>query len=227
MSGRIKLLDSSGTKLSEENTPKLPYKYDIIEPFDDGCGTYGLEQWQLPHPQCPEHFVCDVEDLPSSVLNEEAGGPDIMLSQQAFATCIDSMNCAMLNGMTTMYGGEELKNDGTADVVLFLRQMIPHHSNAVSFLLLLPCWCSLFILELSFLPLLILSCSFVLTLGQYGESFAQVQHSSLQRFQYRGRSRTCCWMSSGANRSRDNQHSESSDPDDAGHLAKHRGDRDR
>jgi len=33
----------------------------------------------------------------------------------------------MLNGMTTNYGGEELTNGGTHDVVLFLRQMIPHH----------------------------------------------------------------------------------------------------
>ena len=134
MSGRIKLIDASGNKLSEENTPELPYEYDVIAPFDDECGSYGLEQWQLPHPQCPDYFVCDAEDLPTTVLDEEAGGPGVMLSQRAFATCIDSMNCAMLNGMTTMYGGEELKNGGTHNIVLFMRQMIPHHQNAVSFL---------------------------------------------------------------------------------------------
>lgn len=137
MSGRIKLVDASGNKLSEENTPELPYEYDVIASFDDGCGSYGLNQWQLPHPQCPEYFVCNAEDLPTTVLSEESSGAEIMLSQRAFANCIDSMNCAMLNGMTTMYGGEELQNGGTDDIVLFLRQMIPHHQNAVRYFLVL------------------------------------------------------------------------------------------
>lgn len=125
MSGRIKLVDATGNKLSEENTPELPYDYDIITPFDNSCGSYGLETWQLPHPQCPSQFVCGKEDLPTSLNG-------VQLSQQTFATCIESMNCAMLNGMTTMYGGEELLGDGTDDIVLFMRQMIPHHQNAVN-----------------------------------------------------------------------------------------------
>jgi len=132
MSGRAKLVDANGNKLSEENTPELPYEYDVITPFDDSCGGFDLHQWQLPHPQCPSQFVCGVDDLPTQILTEEGGGATPMMSQNTFATCVDSMNCFMLNGMTTNYGGEELTNGGTHDVVLFLRQMIPHHQNAVN-----------------------------------------------------------------------------------------------
>lgn len=132
MSGRVKLVNADGNKLSEANKPELPYEYDIITPFDDSCGGFDLHQWQLPHPQCPSQFVCGVDDLPTQILTEEGGGPTPLMSQNTFASCVDSMNCFMLNGMTTNYGGEELTNGGTDDIVLFLRQMIPHHQNAVN-----------------------------------------------------------------------------------------------
>jgi len=41
------------------------------------------------------------------------------------------MNCAMLDGMTTMYGGDAA-SEMINDIILFLRQMIPHHQNAVN-----------------------------------------------------------------------------------------------
>jgi len=127
MSGRIKLIDADGNKLSEDNLPAIPYEYDVIQPFDDSCGSFGLEQWQLPHPQCPTEFVCGADALPSTTPTEGA------MSDQTYAHCTDSMNCAMLNGMTTNYGGDgDLQQGGTDDIVLFMRQMIPHHQNAVN-----------------------------------------------------------------------------------------------
>ena len=132
MSGRIKLVDANGNKLNNEDTPKLPYEYDIITPFDDMCGGFNLAQWQLPHKQCPSKFVCGQDELATEVSTDRVNGTKPMMSQRDFARCIDSMNCFMLNGMTTNYGGEDLVNEGTHDLVLFLRQMIPHHQNAVS-----------------------------------------------------------------------------------------------
>ena len=46
--------------------------------------TYGLDQYQLPHPECPAKFVCDVD-----------------ARMRDFASCIDAMNCHMVVGMTT------------------------------------------------------------------------------------------------------------------------------
>merc|ERR1712037_1045588 len=42
-----------------------------------------------------------------------------------FSGCIDSMNCAMMAGMTTGI-------ESQSEVALFLHQMIPHHQNAVN-----------------------------------------------------------------------------------------------
>merc|ERR1712157_531537 len=54
-----------------------------------------------------------------------------------FGTYVDSMNCAMLDGMTVQYGGETTATSDQGveynnDAVLFMRQMIPHHQNAVN-----------------------------------------------------------------------------------------------
>merc|ERR1711935_2132 len=116
MTGRIKLLDDEGNKVSEEDEPKIEYKYDAVSEYDQKCGTFGLDSFKLPNGQCPEHFVCGGAD----------GGVDA-----TFGDCIDSMNCAMLDGMTTMYGGDAT-NEMTNDAILFMRQMIPHHQNSVN-----------------------------------------------------------------------------------------------
>lgn len=116
MTGRIKLLDADGNMLSTENVPAIPYEYDKVSAYDQKCGTFGLDSFKLPNAQCPEHFVCD------------AGSGNV----GTYGDCVDSMNCAMLDGMTTTYGGDNAGTDFTNDAILFLRMMIPHHQNAVN-----------------------------------------------------------------------------------------------
>lgn len=108
MSGRIKLLVND-MPIQAANLPHGPNKYNRPAPsdYDKSCGTYGLEEFRLPHPECPSKFVCD--------------------KSSDFAGCIDTMNCFMMVGMTTYADGG---NDG--DVALFNHQMIPHHLNAVN-----------------------------------------------------------------------------------------------
>ena len=103
MSGRIKLL-KDGKPIQSANLPQITYSHPEPSEYDKSCGTYGLSPFQLPHPECPEAFVCD--------------------SSSEFAGCLETMNCYMMVGMTT--GGNE------GDVALFNHQMIPHHVNAVN-----------------------------------------------------------------------------------------------
>jgi len=112
MSGRVKLKDADGNLVSTADTPALPYEYDMISDYDSACGTFGLDSYQVAdnEGQCPSSFVCDTES--------------------SFADCVDSMNCAMLDGMTSAFTAGP--DPETNDVVLFLRQMIPHHQNAVN-----------------------------------------------------------------------------------------------
>ena len=93
-------------------SPELGYEYDSPEKHDQQCGTYGLNQFQLPHNECPSKFVCDAPAENERLLK--------------FSRCIDSMNCAMMAGMTTSVKGTE------SEVALFIHQMIPHHQNAVN-----------------------------------------------------------------------------------------------
>lgn len=122
MTGRIKLLDNYGNMLNPEDTPSIPYMYDDVTLYDKECGTFGLADFQLPNDQCPDQFVCNID---SSYI-----GKDMSLS--TFANCVNSMDCAMLDGMTTKYGGQNLVYGGSDDIALFLYQMIPHHLNAVN-----------------------------------------------------------------------------------------------
>lgn len=70
--------------------------------------TNGLEDFQLPHPECPRAFVCDVDER-----------------MRSFASCINAMDCNMLVGMTN-------KVSSQSEIALFIHQMIPHHQNAVN-----------------------------------------------------------------------------------------------
>jgi len=117
MTGRIKLIGSDGSKLNEADTPEIPYGYDCVSKFDKECGTYGLDGFQPDmNDMCPsDGFVC----------YNGAGTIGEMV------TCIDAMDCHMLNGMTVVYG-DEGKDARMNDVILFLRAMIPHHQNAVN-----------------------------------------------------------------------------------------------
>jgi uncharacterized protein (DUF305 family) len=109
MSGRIKFVDSEGDALNDADFPSIDYTYDEPSAYDQSCGTYNLGDFQLPHPECPEKFVCN---KPEGVVGK-------------FGECLDSMNCAMAVGMTTNV------NQGSA-IALFNHQMIPHHQNAVN-----------------------------------------------------------------------------------------------
>ena len=109
--GRIKLLKNDVAVKPDSNTPEIPYSYDNLNAYDKTCGTFGLDSFQLDHPECPEHFVCNVPE----------GNADL----KQYSGCIDSMNCHMLSGMTTNV------NAGSS-TALFLHQMIPHHQNAVN-----------------------------------------------------------------------------------------------
>ena len=111
MSGRFKFVTPSGAPINDVDTPILPYEYDVPSEYDQSCGSFGLEDFQLPNPECPKKFVCD---------KPGAGGP-----VGKFAECTESMNCAMLAGMTT---NVHLDNA----IALFNHQMIPHHQNAVN-----------------------------------------------------------------------------------------------
>lgn len=116
MTGRIKLIGSDGSMLSETNSPEIPYKYDCVTSFDNSCGTFDLDRFQPKNnPQCPDAFVC----------YDGAGAIGEMVE------CVNAMNCAMLTGMTVFYGDED-KDSRMNDVILFLREMIPHHQNAVN-----------------------------------------------------------------------------------------------
>jgi hypothetical protein len=107
MSGRIKLLNENNEEINVKDEPPLDYKYDKVSQFDKQCGTFNVSDYQLPHGQCPDRFVCDVA-------NE---------GLKDYAGCFDAINCAMMVGMTT---------DATSEVGLFIHQMIPHHQNAVN-----------------------------------------------------------------------------------------------
>jgi len=111
MTGRIKFVDEDGDVLESEDEPEIPYKYDKPSDYDQSCGTYGLDEFQLPNPECPSKFVCDALDVSTPV--------------GKLADCIDSMNCAMMAGMTTNIHAD-------SSIALFIHQMIPHHQNAVN-----------------------------------------------------------------------------------------------
>jgi len=109
MTGRIKFVDADGAVLTEADEPAIDYEYDVPSAFDEECGTYGIEPFQLPNSQCPESFVCNA--------------PDLSYDLGKYASCYDAMDCAMMVGMTTYV--EDAKS-------LFIHQMIPHHQNAVN-----------------------------------------------------------------------------------------------
>lgn len=110
MTGRIKLL-RGGVEVSEADDPPLDFEYAAPGEFDKTCGSFGLDEFQLPNNLCPPRFVCG------------ATGADQAL--QNFSACIEAQNCAMLAGMTTGISAQ-------SETALFIHQMIPHHQNAVN-----------------------------------------------------------------------------------------------
>jgi len=111
MSGRIKIIGKDGMKVSAADSPVLGFDYDTPSAYDMECGTHGTAEYQLPNNMCPNKFVCDV--------------PSDNIGLKKFAGCIESMDCAMVNGMTNYVKSE-------SEIALFIHQMIPHHQNAVN-----------------------------------------------------------------------------------------------
>jgi hypothetical protein len=109
MTGRIKLVDENNEPITEENIPAIEYEYDEVSEFDQKCGTFNTSDFQLPHAECPDRFVCDVADERPAL--------------EDFSECLDAMNCAMMVGMTS---------HASSEMGLFVHQMIPHHQNAVN-----------------------------------------------------------------------------------------------
>ena len=109
MTGRIKLLQNGVPTQPDANLPEIPYAYDHPTEYDKSCGSYGITDFQLPNPQCPEKFVCDPG---SGAIGK-------------FADCIESQNCYMFIGMTTGVSAR-------SEIALFLHMMIPHHENAIN-----------------------------------------------------------------------------------------------
>ena len=60
MTGRIKLLRDGELLQPDADLPELGYDYDQPAEHDQACGTFGTQDFQLPHAECPEKFVCDV-----------------------------------------------------------------------------------------------------------------------------------------------------------------------
>ena len=104
MSGRIKLL-RNGVPFNDTDQPPILYEYDAPGEFDATCGTYGLDNYQLPYAQCPSKFVCGTD-----IIADE----DILQS----AKCYDAFNCAMMVGMTT-------RAESGSEVALFLHHYVP------------------------------------------------------------------------------------------------------
>merc|ERR1712238_565856 len=113
MTGRFKFVDDEGFSISPINTPRIPYSYQEPDAYDRSCGATGISDSQLPDNECPSTFVCDA---PNPITKPFAA---------KFAQCVDSMNCAMLKGITT-----KIQSDSV--VALFNHQMIPHHQQAVN-----------------------------------------------------------------------------------------------
>lgn len=111
MTGRIKLYLDDIKVQPDLDAPEIPYLYDIPSEFDQGCGTFGLDEFQLPHPQCPDRFVCNI--------------PESNVALAQYSACTEAMNCHMLAGMTT-----NIKSQ--SEIALFIHQMVPHHQNAVN-----------------------------------------------------------------------------------------------
>ena len=109
MSGRIKVVDSNGDAVNDDDAPELGYDYEVPSPFDSGCGTYGISDYQDGMGKCSDTFIC--EDGTESIT--------------AFGECIKAMNCDMEVNMRAT-----LHDDNAA--ATFMWQMIPHHRNAVN-----------------------------------------------------------------------------------------------
>lgn len=114
MSGRIKVYDAQGNAVNQEgNTPALPYALEVPSAFDRSCGAYGIGTYNTSSSKCPHtDYVCS---------STEYTAPSI----EHFGSCLEAVDCKMHVEMQTL-------TDPTSPATTFMRQMIPHHENAVN-----------------------------------------------------------------------------------------------
>lgn len=101
----------NGSPVNSVDDPPLGYDYYVPSDFDQNCGTWDLDRFQLPNNQCPAAFVCNADSADALT--------------QAYSTCTDAMDCHQFAGMTTGTSANSVE-------ALFIHQMIPHHQNAVN-----------------------------------------------------------------------------------------------
>lgn len=111
MSGRIRICDmTDGECVLRTGTDEDLYEVSEISSFDASCGTFGVSDYRFGGGQCStEEFVC-----------AEPWDEDLVY------TCFEAIDCAMNVDMRVSYGGVDDR------FATFLRQMIPHHQNAVN-----------------------------------------------------------------------------------------------
>jgi hypothetical protein len=108
----------NGVPISDADAPQIPYAHDQPVEFDVTCGTYGLDDYQLPNLQCPVQFVCGADGGSS--------GSDTSSSPDALAQCYDAFNCAMIAGMTT-------RAESGSELALFIHQYVLQHVTSLCF----------------------------------------------------------------------------------------------
>jgi len=132
MSGRIKLLDSTGSILHPEDDPDLPYEYEVVSDFDKSCGTNGLSDYVNT---CPgQSFLCTTDANVQDNDNEDGSRRLSQLAERElvgtskskkFSECLGVMDCFMHHDM-------KILAHPSNPVATFMYQMIPHHINAIN-----------------------------------------------------------------------------------------------
>eukprot|EP00511_Aplanochytrium_stocchinoi_P002582 CAMPEP_0204829514 /NCGR_PEP_ID=MMETSP1346-20131115/7744_1 /ASSEMBLY_ACC=CAM_ASM_000771 /TAXON_ID=215587 /ORGANISM="Aplanochytrium stocchinoi, Strain GSBS06" /LENGTH=445 /DNA_ID=CAMNT_0051959391 /DNA_START=35 /DNA_END=1372 /DNA_ORIENTATION=- len=106
MSGRIKVLDSSGSQKDPNDIVLIPYEYDRPDQFEQECGVFNISQFRTGDSCKDQTFLCSDD------------------SNNMFGQCMNAIDCAMHEEMRVT-----LNNDPTT---VFMHQMIAHHRNAVN-----------------------------------------------------------------------------------------------
>ena len=114
MSGRISICDLDGNgacTLRVAANPVELYSYTAPSEYDAECGTFGMEAYAGESGLCgDQRYLCTADGQ----------------TEDTVYGCFDAIDCAMALDMRVTYGG------GGDEFPTFLRQMIPHHQNAVN-----------------------------------------------------------------------------------------------
>jgi hypothetical protein len=113
MSGKIVVVgDPTLTAPAVANTLQIPFVpatyYQAVDAFDTACGTFGIHTYSgAGHDKfCPhDNFLCEPK-------NDD------------FSKCMKALDCKMSSEMRVHESGNPLET--------FMKQMIPHHQNAVN-----------------------------------------------------------------------------------------------